>query len=315
METCLLIHPEELDLCWIEQLCQAGVTTLGLHPVGGKHADVSLRGMLGLFEEPAFQALLRKAEDRGLQITCEMHAMRYLLPEDTLRKHPQWMRVNRAGNRTTESNFCCSNPDALALAAENAARLYRRLPGRPRRVAFWLDDAKDAFCHCEKCACLSPSDQQMIILNAMLAGIRSVRRDAVLAYLAYYETLPAPEQTQPQEGIYLEYAPYLRSMDRPIFDEANAACNRSLPGLLQFFGTKDATVLDYWYDNSWFSNYQKPPRELRVDNAVVRADMAYYRSLGFENISCFACYLGQDYRALYGLPDLSAFRLTPQCGG
>ena len=41
---------------------------------------------------------------------------------------------------------------------------------------------------------------------------------------------------------------------------------------------------------------------------VVRADMAFYRRLGFQRVESFACYLGADYRALYGLPDLTSFR-------
>ena len=307
MYTSLLIHPEELDQCWLDQLHLLGVKTLGLHPVGGQHADDSLRGMLELLQQPEYQSLLRRAAEMGIEVTCEMHALRYLLPVEALEAHPQWMRVNRKGIKTLQSNFCCSHADALALVAENAARLYRQLPGRPQRVSFWLDDAQDAFCHCERCRQLSPSDQQLIILNAMLEGVRSVRKDAMMPYLAYCETLPAPTETKPHEGIYLQYAPYLRSMDHPICDEVNAACSRPLPALLQFFGAKNSVVLDYWYDNSWFSNYQKPPKELHVNDAVVRADIAYYRSLGFENISCFACYLGQDYRKLYGLPDLSAF--------
>ena len=308
MYTSLLIHPEELDECWLEQLRLLGVKTLGLHPVGGEHADDSLRGMLKLFAQPEYRSLLRRAEETGIEITCEMHALRYLLPAEMLQAHPQWMRVDRQGIRTPRSNFCCSNADALALVAENAAGLYRQLPGSPQRASFWLDDDRDAFCHCERCRRLSPSDQQLIILNAMLEGVRSVRKDAMMPYLAYFETLPAPAEIKPREGIYLQYAPYLRSMDRPIYDEANAACSRPLPALLRYFGAKNSVVLDYWYDNSLFSGYQKPPKELHVNGAVVRADIAYYRSLGFENISCFACYLGRDYRKLYGLPDLSAFR-------
>ena len=35
---------------------------------------------------------------------------------------------------------------------------------------------------------------------------------------------------------------------------------------------------------------------------------AYYEKLGFDSITAFACYLGKDYRALYGCPELSGYK-------
>ncbi|MBQ2977722.1 MAG: DUF4838 domain-containing protein [Clostridia bacterium] len=312
MCTSFLIHPEELDSIWLEQCKQTHVNHLGLHPVGGKNADETLEKMLALFSTPEYQQLFNQAAQMGIDITCEMHALRYLLPQEQLEKHPDWQRVNQQGERTSDYNFCCSNQDALNYVAQSAVALLHRLPFAPRRVAFWLDDAQDAFCHCEKCAHLSPSDQQLIILNAMLDALRAVHSNILLPYLAYYEALPAPTQIKPHEGIYLEFAPYKRDITRPINDPGcpeNEQQHRHLANLLKFFGQAHATVLDYWYDNSLFSGYQKPPKELHVDPRVVKTDIAYYRSLGFQHISSFACYLGADYRALYGLPDLSAFRL------
>ncbi|MBR3504851.1 MAG: DUF4838 domain-containing protein [Clostridia bacterium] len=309
--TSLLIHPEELDKTWLDQLGALRVGALGLHPVGGKRADETLAAMLDRFETPEYRALLEDAESRGIEVTCEMHALRYLLPEDALAAHPAWQRVNMAGQRTPDFNLCPSCGEALDFLSERAAALYARLPGRPRRAALWLDDSRDAFCHCEKCRGISPSDQQMIVLHALLRGIRSVQADARLAYLAYFETLPAPTRRDLKDGLYLEFAPYQRDLTRPLEDaacEANRRETAPLPALLDFFGTEDATALDYWFDNSLLSRYTKPPRKLEPHPDVVRADMAFYRRLGFQRVESFACYLGADYRALYGLPDLTSFR-------
>lgn len=307
----LLIHPEELDAAWLDQLESLRVTALGLHPVGGKRAAETLAAMLDRFETPAYRALLEDAASRGIEVSCEMHALRYLLPESLLLAHPRWQRVNAKGERTPDLNFCPSCGEALDCLSERAAALYARLPGRPRRVALWLDDAQDAFCHCEQCRGLSASDQQMIALAAMLRGIRAVRPDAVLAYLAYFETLPAPARRDLRDGLFLQFAPYRRDLTRPLDDpacEVNRRETAHLPALLGFFGAQDATALDYWFDNSLLSHYTKPPKRLEPRPEVVRADLAFYRGLGFERISSFACYLGADYRALYGLPDLSSFR-------
>ena len=77
--------------------------------------------------------------------------------------------------------------------------------------------------------------------------------------------------------------------------------------LLDFFGADDAKALDYWYDNSLFSRWKKPPQPFSVDRDVLFSDFEYYRSLGFSDIGCFACFLGEDYEALYGDVDISDF--------
>ena len=310
MERSLLIHPEELDAVWISELKRLGIHGLGLHPVGGKRAHETLQAMLERFRDKNYRALLDKASENDISVTFEMHALRNMMPLDVLIRNPTWQRVNLKGERMPDVNFCPSSPDALEYLSHSAAKLYARLPGRPKRTAFWLDDAQDAFCHCPACAALSPSDQQMIILGAILNGIRTVRADANLAYLAYFETLPTPDNTYPKDGIYLQFAPYRRLLYRPLNDPACEENRReisSIRPLVEYFGTKDATALDYWYDNSLQSNYRKPPRQLTALSEVVRKDLAFYAQLGFERVSSFACYLGADYRALWGLPDLSAF--------
>ena len=55
---------------------------------------------------------------------------------------------------------------------------------------------------------------------------------------------------------------------------------------------------------------KKPPRPFAVDLKVMQDDAAFYRSLGIEGLSSFACYLGQDYEELHGTPDISAFGRT-----
>ena len=67
-------------------------------------------------------------------------------------------------------------------------------------------------------------------------------------------------------------------------------------------------MLEYWYDNSLFSRWKKPPKQMFPKNHLIPADLAFYRSLGFEDIASFACFLGEDYEALYGDFDLSAYK-------
>ena len=55
------------------------------------------------------------------------------------------------------------------------------------------------------------------------------------------------------------------------------------------------------------SRWKKPPVKFEVDRDVLYSDFEFYTKLGFEKISSFACYLGEDYAELYGDPDVSDF--------
>jgi hypothetical protein len=108
----------------------------------------------------------------------------------------------------------------------------------------------------------------------------------------------------------LEYAPIDRDHHTPLSEagnEKNTSQNQYIKELIQTFGADTAKVLDYWLDNSLFSNWTKPPKPLVADERVIHADFDYYSKLGFKDISCFACYLGADYVELHGEPDITAF--------
>ena len=89
-----VIHPEELSDTWLERMKQAGLNVLGLHPVGGVHADQSLKDMIEDEFLPEKQALYARARSMGLEIEYEMHALSYLLPRRLFKRHPDWFRMN-----------------------------------------------------------------------------------------------------------------------------------------------------------------------------------------------------------------------------
>ena len=295
----LLIHPEELSKKWIDRMVSGGMDCLGIHPVGGREAHLRLAALLAEMQTDAFRAKLDDAAEKGLEIEYEMHCGSYLVPRELFAEHPEYFRVDKNGVRTNDRNFCPSNEAALELAADRAGKLAKSLYRSAHRFYFWLDDARDSRCHCKACARYTASDQQLLILNRLLREIKKDFPDARMAYLAYFETAAPPVKLRPDEGIFLEYAPFDRDMTK------SSACvpdteKENQKKLLQFFGTKDAKVLEYWYDNSLFSGWKKPPKKLAVDRGLVSESVDYYKGLGFENISSFACYLGEDYEQLHG---------------
>ena len=300
----LIIHPEELSRKWIDRMADAKIPILALHPVGGPAAAKSLSEMLDRLSEPDYRELLDYAAERGLKIEYEMHSARYLLPESEFSAHPEWFRMNKDGVRTADYNLCASCDAAVDFVAERAAALAKALYRSTDRYFFWLDDAKDAFCHCERCLEMTPSEQQMKILNRMLASLKRENPNATLAYLAYVECIKPPVSIKPADGIFLEYAPFLRNFKRPLSEDAES---EPILDLLSTFGKDGAKVLDYWYDNSLYSNWTKPPKEFKLEGAVMREDFSFYRSLGFLDFSSFACYLGADYEELFGEVDITPF--------
>ena len=304
------MHPEELTLDWLDWMQSARLNVLGLHPVGGRRAAETLQNAIDAHGIPSSALLRLEAAKRGITLEYEAHAAGWLLPRSLFSFVPEWFRMDENGERKPDFNFCCSNPEALSYVSERTRLLAKLLDTGVERYYFWLDDVSGASCHCPLCQKLSPSDQQLRIVNAMLLGLKKDNPNAKLSFIAYNDTLDVPMQTQPLDGVFLEYAPIGRNHHEAINSpdcEANARETRALKELISFFGAKDAKVLEYWMDNSFFSNWTKPPKRFELDEDVMKRDVEYYSSLGFTSITSFGCYLGPDYRSLYGPPSLEGY--------
>lgn len=301
----LIVHPEEFTEKWIDRAAAIHMDVIGIHPAGGKKSYESLKELVKLVGTPSFRAKIDYARSKGLEIEYEMHAAAYLLDRGLFTEHPEFFRMNEKGDRVPDYNFCVSNPDALRIVSENAAALAGILYGSNGRFYFWLDDGKNIHCQCEKCRNLSASDQQLIAVNAMLSEIRKANPDAKLSYLAYYDSLAVPASVKPLDGVFLEYAP----LEKCVSEDADAIAREAeaLDAALGFFGRENAKVLEYWLDNSMFSKWKKPPVRFSCSAEPIRKDIQEYAAKGIQSITTFACFLGEDYEALYGAPDVTPY--------
>ena len=308
MKSSMIIHPEELSYEWIDRLCDAGIGSLGIHPRGGKKAYETLEELLALMQSDQYREMIDYARARGREVEYELHAAGYLMPRALFIEHPEYFRMNEHGKRTEDCNFCVTNAEALDLYAKRSLELALSLYGSNHRFYFWMDDGHQLHCHCPRCRDLSPSDQQLLVLNRVLREIRKHLPDAEVAYLAYMDTIVPPSKVQPEEGIFLEYAPFAKYTSKG--EDADEHIRREremiLP-LMQFFAEGEKKVLEYWYDNSLFSHWKKPPLKFTLNEAAMREDILEYRALGFERIATFACFLGEDYEELYGDVDITPF--------
>ena len=302
----IIVHPDEFTKKRIDSCVDLNISTLGIHPPGGKNAKDSLTALLNKLKTKEFRMLIDYAIAKGLRIEYEMHAASFLLDRSLFDTHPDYFRQDENYKRTPTGNLCVSNEEALEMVSNSAMNLALALYGSTENFYFWPDDIRGLKCNCEKCKNLSASDQQLIFQNAVLRGIRRAYPDAKVAYLAYIDCMYTPKQVKPDSGIFLEYAPFEKYVSKNNTELIKAEYGLIAP-LISYFGKKDSKVLEYWLDNSLFSGWKKPPKRLIINENNIKHDLDDYIKQGFENISSFACFLGDDYEELYGEADISPF--------
>jgi len=297
----IVLTPADLHEHWPAWLQQAGLNVLGLHG--------NIDEIIRFVQSAAGRSFLAQLEQAGIAVEYEIHALSYLLPRAEFGRHPQWFRADEQGERTPDVNLCPSSVEALAVAAENAARLARVLAPTTNRYYLWADDAP-SWCQCRRCRELGPADQNLLVMNALLAGVQQADSRAVLACLAYDNTLDPPQQVSPAPALFLEFAPIRRRYDRPLA-AADVPENRAhlaqLERLLAFFGAERAQVLEYWLDASRFSHWRRPAVQVPFNRAVLTADAQLYRQLGIRSITTFGVYLDAEYLARYGVPPVADY--------
>lgn len=292
------------------EMLHGKLNVLGIHPEGGLSAHISMEECIRYLDSHDWAVFKNRMNKAGIAVEFEMHALSWILSRDMFESHPDWFRMEEDGSRSPEFNCCASNADALDYIKERSASLAKIFHPDTDNYYFWIDDVANAACKCERCRQLSASDQALIIYNAIAEGLAAVNPRARESYLAYFATLPVPTKTKKRDNVFLEFAPLARDFDVSIFDESrekNYSQVKSLPALLDFFGRDNAKVLEYWMDNSMFSGWKRPPKKFELCGDTCREDVRRYRELGFDSITSFGCFLGDDYSELYGDADLSEY--------
>jgi len=295
---------DEIDREWLRLMKEAKLDVLGIHEIVTEKPN-SVQKVLNRIAEPAVRRMLDEYEQSGISLEYELHALEWLLPRDMFDKSPEFFRVGDDGERKRELNCCVSNSDALEIISENARKLAKLLGQSSHNYCLWPDDSFHSLCKCEKCRALrTGADHNIIMMNAIIRGLRAYDSDAKLSCIAYADFLDVPE-LKPDEGLFLEFAPMQRNQRVPMRDPndaKNSEYRALLTQLLNIFEPSSSRVLEYWLDNAFNSGFVKPPKRLVYDEEVVDDDIRFYTSLGFGLITTFGSYMGSDYRALYGDP-------------
>lgn len=300
---------DDLNVHWLEWMSQAGLNVLGFHDLATKDYNCIDR-TIELVQSEKGKKLISMALERRIDVEYELHAISWLLPRSEFEKHPDWFRVDEKGNRVPINNMCPSNKDALAMVRDNAKKLARILSPTSNNYYLWADDVENAICHCKECKNYSGSDQNLMIMNEIIKGLKDINKEAKLAYLAYADALKVPRNVEPENGIFLEFAPIKRRLDKYLND-FNVPENRKyvllLDELIEFFGIKNAHVLEYWLDASLYSNWKKPAVKIPFNNEICKRDIDFYKEKGFDFITTFAAFVDEDYFKAYGMPPVSDY--------
>ena len=246
----------------------------------------------------------------GIKFEFQQHMMSYLLPRNLFDTHPEYFRMNDQGVRMNDVNGCPSSEEGLEIIAANAKSMGASEKPGNHRYYYWFDDGGDV-CYCPKCKGYSPSDQALMFENRIIKALREIDPDALLAHLAYENTTDAPKKVSPEEGVFLEFAPFWRNRYRPLSDASANGYNgwtngkylNALKENLKLFPVETAMVLEYWIDDSFFSNWNSAKLvEVPWDNNMFLDDLKTYASCGIRHITSSCVYVGPNYFIKFGYP-------------
>jgi len=218
--------------------------------------------------------LVPELERRGLTLELGGHVLTELLPRALFAEHPEYFPMID-GARSDFGNVCPSS-GALAVVAEAARAAFAGATD----VHLWgLDAMGGGWCGCDRCRALTPSDQALLVCNAVADALGG---DVRVFHLAYHDTLEAPAAVRPLPSVVSEFAPRERCYAHAL-DDAGCDTNRRYRAAFEehldlFAGRVHA--FEYYGDAILFGGCAVP----LVD--VCAADLAYYRRAGACGVSC-----------------------------
>ncbi|MBN2291313.1 MAG: DUF4838 domain-containing protein [Pirellulales bacterium] len=292
---------------WVQKAKQAGLSTIATHITPSQVAK--------FVATDAGRSFLQSCRDSGLEVEHELHAIGDLLPRELFKKDPNMFRMNKQGQRTADYNLCVHSKTAIDILCENALQYAKILRPTTGRYFYWIDDGKP-MCFCRKCRGLSDSDQALLMENHLLRALRQQDPRACLAHLVYLNTMRAPTQVKPEPGIFMEFAPIRRRMDKPLSrrdvlgkkGRLHGKILEDLDANLEVFGGEGAQALEYWLDASRFAGWRRKNLiKVPFDGRVFLDDLQTYARRGIRHVTSFAVWIDGEYVKRFGPPPLDEY--------
>jgi len=248
------------------------------------------------------ERLLERLAAKGVAVEYIFHACSDLLPRPLFERYPEFFRMNEGRQHTPDANLCPSHPHVAEVLAKHLQPIRDVLTPTNGRYHFCADDNRP-WCFCRHCRDLTWSDQNLLYTNLLARILREHEARATVSYVSYKPAIDPPVAIRPEPNIFVLFAPIERDYRHALAEEHTARdiyFAGTAAELLGVFGPRNSTVLEYWLDVSMFSRWMKPRRRIPVSARVMRADLALYASLGFEEISTFGAWLDPAYVRRFG---------------
>jgi hypothetical protein len=284
-------NPDVID--WIAKMNEVGLNTVSVFGYD--------------YQSDEYSEMKQKFIDNGIDFVYEEHAMSWLLPRELFKTHPEYFRMDSNGVRQPDFNGCPSNKKTLDIVFENAKKLGKANAPTNHKYYFWLYDGGEK-CYCHECVNYNDADQGLLFENTIIKALKEIDSSAQLAHLAYDKTTPAPSCVKPEDGIFLEFAPFYRRWDKPLSDREARREGQEwshgdyldmLEDNLKVFSNKNAQVLEYWLDVSLVSGWQKPQKKLLFSKEVFKDDLNTYAGYGIQNITSYGAWIDDYYVKTY----------------
>lgn len=223
------------------------------------------------------------ARSYGMTLELGGHGLAALLPRSHFAEHPDWFRMKN-GARVADHNLNPLSQGALDTLCRNARAWFRANPGFDV-YHLWADDLPDGgWCEDAARQGYAPSDQMMLVTNALAKVLADVSPGARLSYLAYHDTEQAPLRVAPLSNVAITFAPRLRTYAEPITSAhpVNAPYAGLVAANAAHLGAEAARgalrVFEYYLDAILFK-LMVPPLL-----SIMARDLAAYQAMGVHTV-------------------------------
>ena len=262
------------------------------------------------------QMLMREASRRGIILQCIGHGWTtdvFGLPSSTwlatdeeppedVRRHLALLNGKRAYHKKTPiaTNLCYGNPPTRELLCGHVLKYCKEHPS-VGIVHFWLSDAGNNFCECEKCINHTASDLYVMLLNDLDEMLTAEGLKTRICLVIYSDTLwpPIEQKIKNPDRFIMLFGPITRTYSASYpTDNKGSLCPyvrnkwtrpRDLPSLLAFVrGWQEWTGCEtILYDYHYMWDHYKVFGY--VDSAMrINEDIKKFKDLHFDAgfISC-----------------------------
>jgi hypothetical protein len=192
-------------------------------PTDQHELDVDQRGWMFERWEADGPQIVAAAHERGMTLQFGGHHLPTLVPREEFEHHPDWFPLRR-GVREQRYNICTATAALRDYLARRVEAFLGRFPGADI-YHFWADDIRGGgWCDCEQGCGTSPSDQALLATNLVAETVARVLPRALVAHLAYHDTLEPPGVVRPLENVTALFAPRERCYAHPLDDPS---CDRN----------------------------------------------------------------------------------------